>query len=235
MNEKPFSCGLDASAADMKAVLPGMRVGWPDRLDEGDRPGDLEPVLGAANRNARICILGRDPGRDEVKGGEPFVGAAGKKLRCLLKCAGVDPKHDVYWANTVPYKPKGNKAWPMGVLRLFHQPTLELLDRRWGGVHLITLGSHAFKWFRVCPERMVDPWTPKSWDQLWAPSNEDRFGPASFHSITLKLSTGELKEFRVHPLPHPSPLNRTHSKAFPDLLRARLKALGFGSNSDIVK
>ena len=37
---------------------------------------------------------------------------------------------------------------------------------------------------------------------------------------------GSARELRIHPLPHPSPLNATWYKRFPDLLRARLRTLG---------
>ena len=46
-------------------------------------------VFGVGNPRARVMFIGEGPGRNEDLQGEPFVGAAGKKLDALLGCAGL--------------------------------------------------------------------------------------------------------------------------------------------------
>ena len=92
------------------------------------------PVLGLGPANAPLCIFGRDPGRTEVERQHPFVGRGGQLLRAGLHQyrlglseAAPAPTFDealaaggdVFWLNTVPYKPLGNKAWSMVAKRRF--------------------------------------------------------------------------------------------------------------------
>jgi uracil-DNA glycosylase len=91
----------------------------------------LEPIVGLGDPHARLGFFGRDPGRDEVRYGEPFIGAGGQMLRKLLYrhlhgtampdfAASRALGRQFFWINTVPYKPIGNKAWSMQVKRRFH-------------------------------------------------------------------------------------------------------------------
>lgn len=57
---------------------------------------------------ARIMIVGEAPGRDEVREGKPFVGAAGKILRSFLMQVGIDPDQ-CYLTNICRYQPPGNQ------------------------------------------------------------------------------------------------------------------------------
>lgn len=79
-------------------------------------------MLPLGPRNADICFVGRDPGEMEARTGLPFVGDSGVRIRnCLLDVyAPSDPYSDksrldvgerFFWLNTVPFKPKANKAW----------------------------------------------------------------------------------------------------------------------------
>ncbi|MCF8143574.1 MAG: uracil-DNA glycosylase [Deltaproteobacteria bacterium] len=43
-------------------------------------------------KNARVMLVGQNPGREEVKQGRPFVGMAGKYLNRVLKEKGIDRK-----------------------------------------------------------------------------------------------------------------------------------------------
>ena len=43
-----------------------------------------EPIIGEGDRKARIAIFGRDPGREEVRWRQPFIGAGGQKVRAEL-------------------------------------------------------------------------------------------------------------------------------------------------------
>ena len=44
----------------------------------------LEPIVGLGAADARVGFFGRDPGRDEVQHGEPFIGAGGQLVRKAL-------------------------------------------------------------------------------------------------------------------------------------------------------
>ena len=85
----------------------------------------LQPILYAGTLTAPVCIFGRDLGKDEVRLGQPLIGAGGSLVRKGLVQAweshdsGDGPSHPDLEAtlrhalltNTVPYKPPGNKAY----------------------------------------------------------------------------------------------------------------------------
>lgn len=214
----PYSAG--SSHAAMISIFRKL----PDRFQRSAdwdcyrKLGTLRPVLGRSMPNARMCILGRDPGHDEVQAGVPFVGASGVELRKSLTQF-VDPEVDVYWANTVSFKRIGNKCWPKSVQKEFFLQVFRLLCSDWGGHEVITLGEHAFKWFALG----MAPEAEQEWLNKWQ-KKEERFLPQTSHRVTLKM-LGYTKQFVVHPLPHPSPQNGAFRKAFPMLLDDRLTRL----------
>lgn len=183
------------------------------------------PILnGSGDPTARLAVFGRDPGRHEVIHGEPFIGAGGQLVRkALHEAAFQEPCPDlagsiragqrIFWANTVPYKPTGNKAWSVKVKRRFVPFITEVLVHRWQGDQLITLGNVAFDWFRLA-DKTLGPTLKAFW------AREDRYRA----SLTITLHG---KDITVHPLPHPSPLNATWYPKFPGLLRARLDQLAW--------
>lgn len=187
-----------------------------------------EPVIGMGNPSTRIAFFGRDPGRDEVQHQMPFIGAGGQKVRGAIYQhlygepmpdfeASLEVGKGFFWANTVPYKPVGNKAWSMKVKKQFQPLVADLLINGWHGQEIITLGREAFLWFAINQERTVKQQLEAFWAQ------EDRF--TSHTEITLSADSSE-RVLRLYPLPHPSPLNATWYKRFPDLLMQRLKQLG---------
>lgn len=188
----------------------------------------LEPVIGLGKANTRIGFMGRDPGRDEVKHGEPFIGAGGQLVRKAIyrHLHGAELPdfetsrelgRDFFWINTVPYKPVGNKAWSMRVKRRFHPLMRALLIGQWQGRSLITLGREAFLWFGIDQSKPEQARIEAFW------KSEDRF--ERFITVALSTPTGATRQFDIYPLPHPSPLNATWYKRFPDLLRSRLNQL----------
>lgn len=194
----------------------------------------LDPIIGLGKTNARIGIMGRDPGRDEVKHGEPFIGAGGQLVRKALyrHLHGADMPdfvasqalgRDFFWINTVPYKPVGNKAWSMRVKRRFHPLMRALLIEQWQGRSLITLGREAFLWFGIGQSKEERARIEAFW------KSDDRF--ETFITVTLTTPAGGIRQFDIYPLPHPSPLNATWYKRFPDLLRARLSQLEASSEN----
>lgn len=221
------TAALHAHFRELAARTPGIDVEVYRRF--GKDP--LEPVLGLGPDDSRIGFFGRDPGRDEVQHGEPFIGAGGQLVRrALYRClhdgkplpdfdASREIGRDFYWANTVPYKPVGNKAWSTKIKQRFQPTMARLLIGQWQGRHIITLGREAFLWFGLLQSRE----TRKQLDAFWL--RDDRFT----ESLTIRLAAGDddaiAGEFHLYPLPHPSPLNATWYGRFPALLDARLLQL----------
>ncbi|GAB2792731.1 hypothetical protein GCM10027040_18620 [Halomonas shantousis] len=187
----------------------------------------LEPIIGVGPREAPLGFFGRDPGRQEVEHGQPFVGSGGQKVRAALYRhlhgeelpdfdASLEVGRQFFWANTVPYKPLGNKAWSMAVKKRFQPLMAKVLVDEWQGRDLITLGREAFLWFGINQPREIR----QALEAFWA--REDRF--SACHTTSLVLEDGREAHFRLAPLPHPSPLNQTWFKRFPGLLMQRLEA-----------
>ncbi|MCC8342859.1 uracil-DNA glycosylase family protein [Pseudomonas stutzeri] len=188
----------------------------------------LEPIIGLGDADAPLCFFGRDPGREEVRHGEPFIGAGGQIVRRVLYRhlhgaempdfeAGRALGRHYFWINTVPYKPIGNKAWSMAVKRRFQPLMRQLLIDSWHGRHIVTLGREAFLWFAIDQPREARQRLEAFWQR------EDRF--MANLDIDLQDAQGHARTFTLHPLPHPSPLNQTWFKRFPALLEARLRQL----------
>ncbi|HEY0634628.1 MAG TPA: uracil-DNA glycosylase family protein [Gammaproteobacteria bacterium] len=188
----------------------------------------LEPVIGLGDINARVGFFGRDPGRDEVQHQMPFIGTGGQKVRGALYrhlygselpdfTASVQVGEPFFWANTVPYKPLGNKAWSMKVKKQFQPLMAELLLTTWHGRDIITLGREAFLWFGINQPKAVQQRLNAFWEQ------QERF--ESCIAVELACVSGAQRTLRLHPLPHPSPLNATWYKRFPELLTQRLRQL----------
>jgi DNA polymerase len=66
-----------------------------------------------------LVFIGEGPGADEDRVGEPFVGAAGKKLDKIIAAIKMD-RSDVYILNTVKCRPPANR-----------NPSLSELDHCW--------------------------------------------------------------------------------------------------------
>lgn len=195
-----------------------------------------EPIIGLGPRDARLCIFGRDPGRWEVEHALPFVGKGGQLVRAALVrqqhgtdavspdvAASVAAGRGVFWLNTVPYKPVGNRAWSMAVKRRFQPLMVELLLDAWqgrGGERtVIALGREAFFWFGIGQPAEVGA----ALDAFWAQ------GDARYRR-TLRIDYRAASDATPHPitlapLPHPSPANAVWFARFPALMDERLKAL----------
>ena len=66
-------------------------------------------VFGVGNPRARLMFVGEGPGEEEDRQGEPFVGAAGRRLNQWIGRLGL-ARRDVYIANIVKCRPPGNRA-----------------------------------------------------------------------------------------------------------------------------
>ncbi|MBV8487362.1 MAG: hypothetical protein JO161_03715 [Planctomycetaceae bacterium] len=193
----------------------------------------LTPILYAGSLEAPVCFFGRDLGKDEVRLGQPLIGAGGRLVRQgILRAHQVEASRAgqaddhleaalqfALLTNTVPYKPPGNKAYSESIKRRFRPFMLELLVRFWSGHHILTLGSEAFRWF----EPYGDP------AAFEASAQADARFESSF-SCRLPLVGPQnagltTKAVQVHPLPHPSPLNQRWHHEFPRMLAGRLSMI----------
>ncbi len=87
----------------------------------------------------------------------------------------------------------------------------------WHGRQIVTLGREAFFWFGIDQPRAERQRLEAFWQR------EERFSASL--DIELQDAQGRSRTFSLHPLPHPSPLNQTWFKRFPELLEARLRQL----------
>ena len=66
-------------------------------------------VPGKGNFQSDVIFVGEAPGRNEDKHGEPFVGAAGKRLSAALEESGVT-REEIYITNVVKCRPPNNRV-----------------------------------------------------------------------------------------------------------------------------
>src|SRR5688572_25718862 len=87
-----------------------------------------QTVFGKGPSDARLMLVGEQPGDQEDLAGEPFVGPAGQLLRRALEEAGLDPA-EIYLTNAV----KHFKWEPRGKRRIHEKPNREevLACRMW--------------------------------------------------------------------------------------------------------
>lgn len=93
------------------------------------------------NPQSAVMLIGEAPGRDEDLAGLPFVGRSGKLLDRILAAIGLD-RTRVYIANTVPWRPPGNRTptdIETEICRPFIDRQIELADPKL----LIALGAPA--------------------------------------------------------------------------------------------
>ncbi|QDV40370.1 Uracil DNA glycosylase superfamily protein [Stieleria neptunia] len=80
-----------------------------------------QPVFGEGSRDARIVLVGEQPGDREDLEGRPFVGSAGKLLDDALKRAGIR-RNDVYLTNVVKHFKFTEATTSRGKRRLHQKP-----------------------------------------------------------------------------------------------------------------
>lgn len=73
------------------------------------REGACGVVFGEGSPQAEIVFVGEGPGAEEDRLGRPFVGPAGQLLDRIINAAGLK-REDVYIANIVKCRPRGNRA-----------------------------------------------------------------------------------------------------------------------------
>ena len=95
-----------AEAADTLEALKAAMNGF-DGSPLKQRATQL--VFADGNPKARVMLIGEAPGREEDLQGTPFVGRSGQLLDRMLAAIGLD-RSEVYIANTVPWRPPGNRT-----------------------------------------------------------------------------------------------------------------------------
>ncbi|HEY9547850.1 MAG TPA: uracil-DNA glycosylase family protein, partial [Solimonas sp.] len=163
----------------------------------------LEPLVAHGNPRSPIGFFGRDPGRDEVQHQEPFIGAGGQLVRRAL----YQHRHgqplpdfaasrliglDYFWANTVPYKPVGNKAWSTKIKKRYQPLMAQVLADDWRGEHLIVLGREAFFWFGLNQDKAVMRTLEAFWER------DDRYESSIALSVAGAVGA---RRIMLHPLP----------------------------------
>lgn len=71
--------------------------------------GDYGPTLPSGYADARVMIVGRNPGAEELKLGVPFIGRAGQRLDRLIQALGFT-RRDIWITNTCKCYSTGNRA-----------------------------------------------------------------------------------------------------------------------------
>lgn len=204
------------------ARLPGFPLDRECYRQWGREP--TAPIPFAGTLAAQVCVLGRDLGRDEVRHAQPLVGLSGRRVReGILRAFGEPPREDdplreralrhVLLANTVPFKPPENRAYPPAVRERFRPAMEALLARHWRGRWLIPLGVEALEWVRPYVEAA----------DLALLEDDTRFQACVRARLPLHDAANGTREIRILPLPHPSPLNARWSSRFPELLARRLE------------
>jgi len=100
-----------------------------------------------------LMFIGEAPGRDEDMEGKPFVGRSGQLLNRMIAAIGLE-RQDVYIANTIPWRPPGNRTpTPLEteLCRPFIERQIELADPK----VLVALGGPAAKALTGAPEGIL--------------------------------------------------------------------------------
>ena len=143
-----------------------------------------QTVFGEGPETARVVFVGEQPGDQEDRKGEPFVGPAGRLLDRALGDAGIE-RRDAYITNAV----KHFRFTPTPKRRIHQTPGPEHLRacRPWLEAEfavlqpevVVCLGATAAKAlispsFRITRERgQLLPWTPPGADTLFAAGADD--------------------------------------------------------------
>ena len=168
-----------------------------------------QTVFGEGPETARVVFVGEQPGDQEDRKGEPFVGPAGRLLDRALGDAGIE-RRDAYITNAV----KHFRFTPTPKRRIHQTPGPEHLRacRPWLEAEfavlqpevVVCLGATAAKAlispsFRITKERgQLIPWTPPGADTLFAATDDDEDAP---HQTWMLATT------------HPSAILRTPDEA----------------------
>ena len=148
-----------------------------------------QTVFGSGPATARVVLVGEQPGDQEDRKGEPFVGPAGRVLDRALADAGIE-RRDAYVTNAV----KHFRFTVQGKRRIHETPGAEhlLACRPWLEAEFVVLkpdvvvclGATAAKAlisssFRITRDRgHLLPWTPPGVEAAESEADEDEDAPS---------------------------------------------------------
>ena len=110
-------------------------------------------VFGVGDPRARLMFVGEGPGEEEDRQGEPFVGAAGRRLNQWIARLGL-AREDVYIANIVKCRPPGNRA-PLPEEAASCMPYLKRQIRAIRPEAICTLGAVALQYLLGTNEKIT--------------------------------------------------------------------------------
>lgn len=141
--------GAAAVSTRYRATLP-VAAEVPDNLGEARQAAmqcrrcglceaATQTVWGEGDAQARIMIVGEQPGDQEDLAGRPFIGPAGQLLRAVMGDVGLDPR-TAWLTNAV----KHFKFVPRGKTRLHQNPNRGEIEhcRCWLGLELVLIRPH---------------------------------------------------------------------------------------------
>ncbi|WP_343313924.1 uracil-DNA glycosylase family protein [Brucella sp. BE17] len=100
-----------------------------------------------------IMFVGEAPGRDEDMEGLPFVGRSGQLLNRMIEAIGLT-RENVYIANTIPWRPPGNRT-PTPLETELCRPFIERQIELAAPKILVALGGPAGKALTGAPEGIL--------------------------------------------------------------------------------
>ena len=112
--------------------------------------GRTSIVFGSGNPEAKLMLLGEAPGKHEDLRGEPFVGAAGKRLDILLELADLS-REDIYITNVLKCRPPRNRNPKVSEIESC-APFLREQIRAISPKVIVTLGNFATQFVLRCDE-----------------------------------------------------------------------------------
>ncbi len=103
--------------------------------------------------SSEIMFIGEAPGRDEDMEGLPFVGRSGQLLNRMIEAIGFK-RENVYIANTIPWRPPGNRT-PTPLETELCRPFIERQIELAAPKILVALGGPAGKALTGAPEGIL--------------------------------------------------------------------------------
>lgn len=145
--------------------------------------GDMgtRAVSGEGPDDAKIMIVGMNPGYNEARIGRPFVGRSGQLLNTILKAVGLN-REEIYVTNTVKHKTPENRVPLTGELYAC-KPYLDEEYKRVNPVVTILMGAVAQQQtFRTTPTKANGVWR----------FSDDRVYVGAFHPAYLLRTPTEV-------------------------------------------
>ena len=151
-------------------------------LHKGDKKVSSPHVFGRGNVNAKVMVVGQNPGFNETVQKKPFIGAAGKNFDAFLAEIGMSRK-DFYITNTVKCYSPGNRAPKsneIAACKSILQREIEIVKPKL----ILVLGNYALQYFIK------------------------ETGITSKHGMVIKSLEFDIPVFVMY---HPSPMNMNKS------------------------